>query len=396
MSWHSIALGNVVDVAAGQAAPPADAFEQAGKPFIRAGSVDGLMTRANWSELEHLSEASAQQQGMKLFPADTVLFAKSGMSAALGRVFKTDRPAYVVSHLAALKPTGKADPAFLTHWLAYFGTNRLIKDPAYPSIRLADVEEMPFPAISLPEQRRIAAILDRADALRRLRRQSLSCLSDLGRAIFFEMFVNGSRTNEPPSTVEDVVNHTKGGIRTGPFGSQLLHSEFVDEGIAVLGIDNAVANEFRWAKPRHITPEKYRSLKRYKVHPGDVLITIMGTCGRCAIVPADVGEAINTKHLCCISLDLKRCAPEFLHAYFLHHPTARHYLSLRSKGAIMDGLNMGIIKELPVQLPLIDKQHEFSRKLAQLQQPLDSTAAALIQADNLFASLQHRAFRGEL
>ncbi|AZE16808.1 Type I restriction-modification system, specificity subunit S [Pseudomonas chlororaphis subsp. aureofaciens] len=262
---------------------------------------------------------------------------------------------HVVRPLAEL-----LDDRYLYHFLRQplvreNGKLRMTGSGGQKRVPKAFLEELNIPLPPLAEQRRLAAILDKADALRAKRREAIAKLDLLLKSVFLEMF--GDTTVATTSVAE--LAPAAGAIRTGPFGSQLLHSEFVDHGIAVLGIDNAVSNTFAWAKPRFITEEKYSQLSRYRVNPGDVLITIMGTCGRCAVVPDDIPTAINTKHLCCISIDRTRCEPEFLHSYFLLHPVARNYLESRAKGAIMAGLNMGIIKELPVALPLIEKQRHF-------------------------------------
>ena len=254
--------------------------------------------------------------------------------------------------------------------------------------------QIPLPPLA--EQKRIAGILDAADALRAKRREALGQLDTLLQSTFLDMFGELTGNGWEMVTVEDVARNKNGAIRTGPFGSQLLHNEFVGEGIRVLGIDNAVANVFREGEPRFITPQKYERLRRFTVRPGDVLITIMGTCGRCAVVPEDIGVAINTKHLCCITLDREKCLPEFMHAYFLEHPLARRYLERSAKGAIMAGLNMGIIKALPIPVPPLDLQHRFAAIVESVEHQKASQRTHLAELDTLFASLQSRAFRGDL
>ncbi|MFT5946724.1 MAG: type I restriction enzyme S subunit [Paracoccaceae bacterium] len=233
---------------------------------------------------------------------------------------------------------------------------------------------------------------DQADALRRLRRRALDRLNTLGQAIFHEMFVENARPDWPVVKIDEVVSNA----RTGPFGSQLLSSELVDGGIPVLGIDNVVSNEFAWGKPRFITPEKYQTLARYTVAPGDVLITIMGTCGRCIVVPQGMPTAINTKHICCLTPQSDRVDSEYLRAAFLMHPAVLKQLGVEAKGAVMPGLNMGIIKAIKLPLPGMQMQREFSARMAAARDQSIVARRYVNELEGLFASLQHRAFRGEL
>lgn len=292
--------------------------------------------------------------------------------------------------VAGLRPKAMLDSGYLWHWLTHSERALAAKGrgATFLQVNRGDIGEMPIDLPPLPEQRRIATILDHADRVRGKRRDVLTHLADLPRAIFHEMFSESTAT----STVAQEATL----IRTGPFGSQLLHSEFVDEGIAVLGLDNVVGNEFRWGERRFITPEKYEQLRRYTVSARDVLISIMGTTGRCVIVPDDIPVAINTKHICAITPDTSRLESAFLRAAFLWHPDSLAHLRRQTKGSIMDGLNMGIIKAMPIPVPDRGKQAEFAERLARVTDSQIAARRALAVDDELFASLQRRAFQGQL
>jgi type I restriction enzyme S subunit len=120
----------------------------------------------------------------------------------------------------------------------------------------------------------------------------------------------------------------------------------------------------------------------------------MGTCGRCAIVPDDIPTAINTKHLCCITLDQNRCLPIYLQGAFLFHPFVRRQQSVATKGSIMDGLNMQIIKSLRIPLPPLRLQQSFAALAERVERMRAVQREALRQAEHLFVSLLDRAFSG--
>ena len=193
------------------------------------------------------------------------------------------------------------------------------------------------------------------------RNKELQLFDDLIKARFVEMF-SKINVDWKEVTMADICKD----MRTGPFGSALHHDEFVDKGIFVLGIDNAVENKFSYNRMRYITEEKYEKLKRYTVHPGDVIITIMGTVGRSAVIPENMPKAINTKHLACLTPDTRIVDSYFLVNVFQVHPLIRKQLESQSKGAIMNGLNLTIIKGLKFRLPPLELQKEFVKFYKQI------------------------------
>jgi type I restriction enzyme, S subunit len=334
-----------------------------------------------------------------IFDEPLVLLAEDGGhfgEPERGIAYRISGKTWVNNHAHVLRPKSDIDLAYLCRVLENYDVTPFVTGTTRGKLTKAGASEIVIPLPPLAEQRRIAEVLDRAEALRAKRRAGLAQLDFLTQSLFVDLFGDPATKGWAMTDIAGVAMAADGSIRTGPFGSQLLHTEFTDKGIAVLGIDNAVANEFRWGERRFISEAKYRQFKRYSVRPGDVLITIMGTCGRCAVVPDDIPPAINTKHLCCITLDPAKCLPIFLHAYFLQHPIARKYLHQTAKGAIMSGLNMGLIKGMPVPLPPIELQHEFARRIGAVETLKVAQRSSLAELDALFATLQHRAFRGEL
>ena len=256
--------------------------------------------------------------------------------------------------------------------------------------------EIPLPPLS--EQKRIADILDKADGIRRKRAAAIGIVDDIVHSSFLATVGPASPeySNWPVHELQELAADENGSMRTGPFGSDLRHSEFVDDGVAVLGIDNAVQNRFAWGERRFITHNKYERLRRYTVCPGDVLITIMATLGRSSVVPEDIPLAINTKHLACITLNREKAEPEFVSNAIHRHPYILAQLGVRGRGAIMDGLNLGIIRELKIPLPPIDVQNRFTSVLQHLRQTESNLCAAKTESDNLFTGMVQRAFRGDL
>jgi type I restriction enzyme S subunit len=333
-----------------------------------------------------------------LFDEPLVLLAEDGGhfdDPTRGIAYGITGKSWVNNHAHVLRLKSGVDFRFLVRALERYDARPFLTGSTRAKLTKAGASRMPVPLPPVEEQRRIASVLDNADGLRAKRRTALETLDTLSESIYFTLFGQPS-ADWPLLPIGALAGDTSNAIRTGPFGSQLLHSEFVEDGIAVLGIDNAVQDRFVWAKPRYISPEKYKQLMRFTVYPGDVLVTIMGTCGRSAIVPSDVPLAINTKHLCCITLDQSQCLPTYLAACFRYDLRLRSQLGARQRGAVMPGLNMGLIKGAELRVPPMRLQNDFEESLIKVENQKHKEQKHAKSLDDLFDSLRNRALAGML
>lgn len=389
-SYPLEALGNVAEISTGGGAPQnADDFSAAGHPFVRAGSLKPLLEGKSESCLEHLTEGVARSHRLQLFPAGSVLFAKSGMSATKGHIYKLKAPAFVVNHLAAITCSTKLDAGYLYHSLRVFSPMRLIRDEAYPSIRLSDISSMKIPLPTLPEQIRIAAILDQADALRAKRRAALALLDSLTQSVFIEMF--GDPVTNPMewqvTPLEKVAEKITDGEHQTPkrteFGIKLLSARNIRDGYLDFGDVDFID-----------VAEHQKISKRCNPERGDILISCSGSIGRVAIVETDEPLGL-VRSVALVKPNHQKILSKYLET-FLRTPHMNRMMINKAHSSSQANLFQGPIRALPIALPPIALQQEFVEKSVALQTLRNLHNAANAELDNLFASLQHRAFRGEL
>lgn len=289
------------------------------------------------------------------------------------------------------------DSRYLFHWVRgdQFVTAMVARSTGanYPAVTESVVRDSVVPLPSLEEQRHIATILDKADDIRAKQQGRLGTLRNVLRSAFLEVAGPAAHAYRKWSetSIEELALNPKA-IRSGPFGSALHHKEFVDEGVPVLGIDNAVKNRFAWDQRRYVTQSVFERLRRFIVKPGDVLVTIMGTTGRSAVVPDDIGVAISTKHLAVISLDRQRVVPLFLSQAIQHDPSIAGQVHAANRGAIMSGLNLGVIRKLRIRLPPIEVQRRLEQIVLKTFYLADIAEKAALTAGHLRGSLQNRFF----
>lgn len=202
------------------------------------------------------------------------------------------------------------------------------------------------------------------------------------------------------ATVEQISSSIPGSIQSGPFGSNLLHSEFQEEGILVIGIDNVQDGYFSYGKQHRINENKYLELKKYTARPKDVLITVMATIGRCCIVPENIETAIISKHVYRITVNRSIILPEFLLLVLTGDISTCNQILTQIRGQTRPGINGEILKNLIIPVPPIQEQHKIICFVDALFNHMKSVESEVYtgkqKIEEITQSILHQAFTGKL
>lgn len=253
--------------------------------------------------------------------------------------------------------------------------------------------EIPLPP--LPIQKRIAEILDAADALKRKDQELLQKYDELAQAIFIDMFGDPVRNEKgwEEDLIKNIASKEKHSIKAGPFGSSLKKEFYTKSGYKIYGQEQVIADNFAIGD-YYINEEKFQALKNCSIKEDDILISLVGTYGKISVVPKNIEKGIINPRLMKISLDRKLYNPYFF-KYLLQTKQMYDRIGTFSRGGTMDIVNVGIISEVVVIIPPISTQDKFVDSLNNLKEQAQKIKFNET-SNKLFNSLIQKAFKGEL
>ena len=307
--------------------------------------------------------------------------------ATCGTINVSESKSYVTGNAMALdKLHPQMDLGFLAHYLRHRRLDDVISGTAQPQITREGLANLTVPQPEQSQQRRIAAILDQAEALRAKRRKALAKLDTLTQSLFRYSFGDPEAGNSTQQRLGDLLDFLTSGSRGWA-------SHYADVGAKFLRIQNVRAGRLECADMAYVEAPQTAEARRTKVVPGDVLLGITADLGRTAVVPAWIGEAYINQHLSI--LRSSRLNPEYLSSY-LQSPGGRRQIMAKNREGVKAGLNFDDVRSIQIPVTPRTLQDAFSAAKVSLEKQRLRLQVAGKALEALVDSLHYQAFRGEL
>jgi type I restriction enzyme S subunit len=385
VSWERVPLNDLCETI--DYGVTASANAQQGKAkFLRITDIQN--NTVNWETVPFCDAPDRKLANAALRDGD-IVFARTG--ATTGKSFLLKKPpqsAVFASYLIRVRPSKNVDPGFLAH---FFDTNdywRQIKSKsqgaAQEGVNASKLATLQIPLPPLDEQKRIAANLDKADQLRQKRRQAIALLDSLTQSIFLEMFgdLRINPNHYPIVAVGDVTDCIVPG-RDKPKSFTGTVPWITTGELNSMGYTSSINAK------QSLSQEEISEVRARVIPRESVILTCVGDLGIVSIAnePMVINQQLHS-YQCSSSIE-----PEFL----MHALTfKKDYMFARATKTTLPYMNKSVCNSIPIPLPPIESQKHFRSVLRETKARSEAMLTASIHADDLFASLQHRAFTGQL
>jgi type I restriction enzyme, S subunit len=321
----------------------------------------------------------------------------SGSGASAGLVSKWEVPIFA-SDCSTVEPK---DETQLHQFVYYYlmSQQQFIYDnfrsgAAQPHVYARDLETLDYPIIPLAEQKRIAAILDKADAIRKKRKQAIELADQFLRSVFLDMF--GDPVTNPKKwmtmNIEQMAESKKGSIKRGPFGGALKKEIFVDSGYLVYEQYHALNNDFSFGR-YFINEAKFQELKAFEVRPRDIIISCSGVnLGKLAEVPVGAKPGIINQALLKITLNSDLMLNPMFIQIFSHPNFKRAFYGDFRGAAIPNFPPMNTFKEFRFIVPPLEAPNDYLAIVRKIQEWKLNMQNSANRSVDLFSVLGKRVF----
>ena len=253
--------------------------------------------------------------------------------------------------------------------------------------------QIPFPP--LDQQKRIAGILDEADALRAKRREALAQLDTLLQSTFLDMF--GDPVTNPMGWEVKPLNELLGEKSTN--GAYYPKDAYSSVGTRMVHMANAFYGVVNPNEVKRVDAP-LADIEKYGLLPTDILVSrrslnYKGSAKPC-LIPETDEPLIFESSLIRVRPDRERVLTIYLFHYLLNDRARTKYVFPLVTRSTISGISQSNLMKVKVVLPPLDLQHRFAAIVESIEHQKASQRAHLAELDTLFASLQSRAFRGDL
>jgi type I restriction enzyme S subunit len=346
-----------------------------------------------------ITKLGLENSTAKLAPAGSVLVVvRSGVLKHTVPVAIAERSVAINQDMKALICSENLDPSYLAYFIKERSRAILqwVRATTADNFPIDDLMKSHIPLPSVSEQRRISQILDRSDVLRVKRHESLKLLDDLAQSIFRDMFGDVATNNrgwDDHQTLDEVALIGSGITKGRRAPSQPLRS------VPYMTVANVQDQHLDLSTVKEIEATA-DEIDRYRLLKNDLLLTEGGDpdkLGRGTLWRNELPECIHQNHIFRVRLrEESGIDPVFLNWLVASNRGRRYFLRSAKQTTGIASINATQLRNFPLLAPPVKLQQEFAARVSQLEQCKSSHDEHLAELDALFASLRHRAFRGEL